>query len=171
MSRFSLAIGAVSLAVGAYIGQLLRNLGFSIVRPSPVCDDPGRPGCGSNPRQCGTTQGLVLDPTGALATYEECGEGPATVVVLEGGRPALEANARARLMFAPTQRVDATIIHFGSPARVQAFEMSGAPGMMAVTGPAPGVDHVVTLRGAAITRIDVTPTTPGDRVLVVGWCH
>ena len=171
MSKFTVVIGAVGLAVGAYLGQVLRNLGFTIVRPSPVCDDPGRPGCGSNPRQCGTSQGIVFDPTGALATYEECGEGPATVVVLEGGRPALEANARARLMFAPTPRVEVTIIHFGSPARVEAFGVSGAPGMVAVTGPAQGVAHVVALSGAAIARIDVTPTTPGDRVLVVGWCH
>ena len=171
MSRFNVVIGAVGLVVGAYIGQVLRNLGITIARPIPVCDEPGQPGCGGNPRQCGTSQVIVLDPTGALATYEDCGEGPATVVVLEGGRPALEANARARLMFAPTPRVEVTIIHFGSPARVEAFEVSGTPGMVVLTGPAPGIEHLVTLRGAAITRVDVTPTTPGDRVLVLGWCH
>jgi hypothetical protein len=171
MSIRSLAIGVVGLLAGAYIGQVLRNLGFIVARPAPVCDDPGRPGCGSNPRQCGTSQAIVLDPSGRLATSADCGEGPATVVVLESGRPALEANARARLMFAPAPRVEVTIIHFGSPARVEAFDVSGAAGMVAFTGPAAGVEHVVTVQGSAISRIDVTPTTPGDRVLVVGWCH
>jgi hypothetical protein len=74
-------------------------------------------------------------------------------------------------MFAPSSLVEVTVIHFGSPARVAAFEMSAASAMVAMTGPTAGIDQRVTLRGLAISRVDVTPGSPTDRTLVLGWCH
>jgi hypothetical protein len=172
VSLLNLVIGAVGLVVGVFVGQVLRNLGFTIVRPNPICEDPGQPGCGNNPRQCGTSQAIVFGPGGNLAEYPDCGQGPHTVAIAqEGGVKGLEANARAQIMFAPSPEVEVTVMHFGNPGRIQAFEMSGTVAAMIMMGPAPNVEQRFTLRGAGIGRIDVTPGSPTDHTLVMGWCH
>ncbi len=172
MSRVSLLIGAVALAVGAYIGQVLRNLGFTFARPTPICDDPGQTGCGTNPRQCGTSQVIVFGPGGGLAVFEECGTGPATLVTTrEGGARGLDASARAQMMFAPSREVEVRVEHHGSPGRIEAFEISGTVAAMVLMGPVANVEQRFTLRGTAISRVEVTPGSSADRTLIVGWCH
>jgi hypothetical protein len=172
MSLFNVAVAAVALAVGAFIGQVLRNLGFTIVRPTPVCDDPGQPGCGSNPRQCGTSQVIVFGPGGTLAVFDECGDRPATwVTTQENGTRGVDAGARAQFLFAPSREVQVRVKHFGQPGRIEAFEISGAIAAIVMMGPAANVEQQFTLRGAAINRVDVTPGSPTDRTVVLGWCH
>jgi hypothetical protein len=174
MALVNLVIGAVALVVGAYIGQVLKNLGFTIARPTPACDDPGPPGCGSNPRQCGTSQVIVFGPGGTLAVYEECGEAPATVVRAEEAARGLDVAARAQIMFAPSPEVEVTVMHLGTPGRIEAFEPSGSIANVVMMSPAPNVEQVHTLRGLAISRIEVvagSPGSPTDRTLVLGWCH
>ncbi len=171
MSLFRIVIAAVGLAIGAVIGQVLRNFGITIVRPTPVCDDPGGPGCGSNPRQCGTSLAIVFGP-GGLAVFKECGTDPATwVTVQDDGDMGLDAAARAQLMFAPTNEVQVSVKHHGSPGRIEAFNPSGAVVDVAMMGPAANVVQTFTLHGAAISRIDVIPGSPTDRTVVLGWCH
>jgi hypothetical protein len=175
MSLVNLVIGAVAFAVGAYIGQVLKNLGITIARPTPVCDDPGLRGCGSNPRQCGTSQVVVFGPGGTLSIYQECGEAPATLVV-DGEGPArgLDVPGRARIMFAPSAEVEVTVMHLGTPGRIEAFETSGSLANVVTMSPTPNVEQRHVLRGTAISRVDIVAGSPGsstDRTLVLGWCH
>lgn len=172
MSFVDLVIGAIALAVGIVLGQVLRSMGFTIYRPTPTCDDPGAMGCGSNPRQCGTSQVIVFGPGGNLAEYPDCGPGPHTLAVAqEGGLRGLEANARTQIMFAPSPEVEVTVMHFGSPGQIEAFEMSGALATVVMMGPTPNAQQRFTLHGTGISRIDVTPGSPTDHTLVLGWCH
>jgi hypothetical protein len=171
MPLVNLVIGAVVLAVGVLIGQLLRIFGITWFRPTPICDDPGPPGCGSNPRPCGTSQAIVFGPGGDLAEYPDCGERPATVVVAHEGSRGLESSMRAQLMFSPSPEVEVTVMHFGNPGRVEAFDTTGSLVDMVVMGPTANVEQRFILRAAAITRVDVTAGSPTDPVLIIGWCH
>jgi hypothetical protein len=172
MSRINVFIGAVGLAIGAVIARVMRNPRLTIPRPTPTCDDPGAAGCGSNPRQCGMSQGIVFGPGGALAVFEECGAQPATwVTIEEDGERGLDAGSRAQLMFASSPEVEVRVKHHGSPGRIEAFDPGGAVTAVAVMAPTPNVVQTFTLRGPAISRIDVIPGSPTDRTVVLGWCH
>jgi len=172
VTPLNLVIGAVGLVVGAVVGQVLRNLGFTIVRPALTCDDPRQPGCGSNPRLCGASHAVVFGPDGSPAEYPDCGQGPHTVVVAqESGLPGLEANARAQIMFGPSSEVKVTVMHFGSAGRIEAFDMSGGIADVVMMAPTPNVEQRFTLHGTSIVRIDVIPGSPTDHTLVLGWCH
>ena len=173
MPVVNLVVGAVGLVVGAYIGQLLRIRGF-FFRPTPICDDPGQVGCGSNPRQCGTSEVIVFGPGGGLAEYPDCGQGPATVVVAEKDGRGLESGAGAQFRFAPSFEVEVTVIHFGNPGRIEAFDTTGRSVQMVVMGPDANVEQRFTLRAtpiSPISRMDVSPALPTERVLILGWCH
>jgi hypothetical protein len=172
MTIVRLVIGALAVALGVVLGPVLRRLGFTIFRPTPICEDGGAVGCGSNPRQCGTSRAIVFDPAGNLAEFPECGPGPSTVMVAsEGGLKGLDASARAELMFAPVSEVEVMVMHFGHPGQIEAFEMSGIVAATVMMGPAANVEQRFTLRGTGIGRIVVTPGTPTDHTLVLGWCH
>ena len=173
MAVVNLVVGALGLIVGAFIGQLLRVRGL-FFRPTPICDDPGQVGCGSNPRQCGASEVIVFGPGGSLAEYPDCGQGPATVVVVEKDGRGLESGARAQFRFAPSFEVEVRVIHFGNPGRIEAFDTNGRLVQVVVMGPAANVEQRFTLRATPISRIsrmDVTPASPTERVLIIGWCH
>ena len=172
MMLVRLVVGAVAVALGVVLGSVLRRFGFTVFRPTPICEDGGAVGCGSNPRQCGTTRAIVFGPAGNLAEFPECGPGPATVMVAsEGGPIGLDASAHAELTFAPASEVEVRVMHHGHPGRIEAFEMSGMVAATVMMGAAANVEQRFTLRGAAIGRIVVTPGTPTDHTLVLGWCH
>lgn len=156
------------------IVRVLRAIGFTIELPSNLptdCNDAGQqPGCGPNPRTCGTSQALAFSPLGGLAAYTTCGNGPHTLVSATAGHIGLDAAARAELRFAPASVVTVRVVRFAGPARIEAFHGPGLAGMQMMTAPA-GVEQQFTFRSAGIDRIVVTPAAPNDGTLVIGWCH
>ena len=172
-------IGLVTLGAGIVLGQVLQRMGFTIYRLKPICFDPattatgpGATGCGPNPLQCFDTQASVMGPTGQFAEYPECGEGPRTkMVATEAGLKGLDAYARAQTTFAPSSQVEVSVMHFGSPGRIEAVDVFGTVAAMVTMGPMKKVEQHFTLRGANINRILVIPGSPTDHTLVLGWCH
>ncbi|MGH2490931.1 MAG: hypothetical protein ACRDF9_05425 [Candidatus Limnocylindria bacterium] len=137
------------------------------------CNDAGpTPGCGANPRICGTSEARAESPPGTLAQYPQCGGGPHTLVRSQAGFVGLDAAARSELRFAPSSASFITIevVHFSSPGRVEAYAGSALLGMQPMT-PTPGVPQQITLNGNGIDRIVVVPASPNDVTLIVGWCH
>jgi hypothetical protein len=144
---------------------------FTIARPAKPtdCDDPGTAICGSNPRLCGSSEATAYGPGGVLAEYTTCGPGPHTMVRTQGGFTGLDSAARAQLSFAPANIVTIQLVHFSQPARVEALG-TGAAQLRFMT-PTPGVVQELIFTGTGIDRIVVTPASPNDITLILGWCH
>jgi hypothetical protein len=159
------------------VASVLRVFGVTIGRPTHVPTHCGpsqpTPGCHSNPLPCGSDiQTSVFDATGALASYEECGDtGPHTVVRADRGFIAIDAAARAELRFPAAPTVTVRVVHFSHPGKVEAFEQSGALAEMKMMAPTPAVEQQFTLNGFAIDRVVVTPASPADETLVIELCH
>jgi len=137
------------------------------------CNDAGpTPGCGANPRICGTSEAGIEGPAGAPAQYPQCGVGPHTLVRAQAGHTGLDAAARAELRFAPSSASAVTIdiVHFSNPGRVEAYAGAALLGMHPMA-PTAGVLQRITLNGNGIDRIVVVPASPNDITLIVGWCH
>ena len=71
-----------------------------------------QPGCGPNPRTCGTSQALAFSPLGGL-----------------------DAAARAESRFAPASVVTVRAVRFAGPARIEAFHGTGVAGTQMMTAP------------------------------------
>jgi hypothetical protein len=158
------------------VASIARVFGVTIGRPSYVpthCgpSDPP-PGCHPNPWPCGEDIVVrVFDATAGLATYEDCGEAPHTVVRADRGFKGIDAAARAELQFPAAPTVTVRVVHFSSPGRVEAFEQSGALADTKMMAPTPAVEQELTLRGSAIARVVVTPPSPADETRVIALCH
>lgn len=165
-------IGLVGVLIGA--GTLiLRAVGITVGQRPRVptdCNDPGTGTCGSNPRICGSSQAIVFGPTGTLAEYPTCGTGPHTEVRTQATIRGLDASARTELRFAPAPQVTVQLVHFSKPGRVEAMQGAMVADMRPMA-PTPGVVQQFTLNGISIDRIVVTPASPSDLTLVIGWCH
>jgi hypothetical protein len=158
------------------VASIFRVFGVTIGRPTYVPTHCGpsepTPGCHPNPWPCGSDIIVrVFDATGALATYEECGEAPHTVVRTDRGFMGIDAAARAELRFPAAPTVTVRVVHFSSPGRVEAFEQSGALADMKMMTPAPAVEQQFTLKGSAIDRVVVAPPSPADETRVIALCH
>ena len=112
-----------------------------------------------------------MDATGGLASYEECGEQPHTVVRADRGFIGIDAAAGAELRFPAAPAVTVRVVHFSRPGRVEAFEQSGALADTRMMAAPPAVEQELTLRGSAIARVVVTPPSPADETRVIGLCH
>lgn len=169
-------VGGVINAVLGLVAYVLRPFGITIAarRGEPTdCDDAGQtPGCGSNPRICGTSQAIVYGPTGQLAEYTQCepGSGPRTFVRGQTGHVGLDAAARAELRFSPTPAVTVDVVHFSNPGRVEVFQGPTLIDMRMMAAGAGTLEHF-QFNGTGINRIVVTPASPNDITLVIGWCH
>lgn len=113
----------------------------------------------------------VLDAAGALATYDECGEGPHTVVRGDRGFLGVDAAARAELRFPAAPVVRVRVVHFSNPGRIEAFEQSGAIADVRMMAPTPAVEQEFTLNGSGIDLVVVTPASPADETRVIQLCH
>jgi hypothetical protein len=159
-----------------FVASVLRVFGVTIGRPTHVpthCGPsrPTTPGCKPNPWPCGSDILVrVFDATGVLASYEECGDGPHTVVRADRGFVGIDAAARAELSFPAASVVAVRVVHFSNPGRIEAFEQSGpladaktmAP---TVLDPAPG-KYSLTLeagRGDRVGRETVSIVVRGGR--------
>ena len=86
-------------------GQMTPQLtDVTVGRPTyaPTHCGPSQPtpGCHPNPWSCGSDILVrVFDATGALASYEECGDGPNTIVRADRSFVGIDAAARAELRF------------------------------------------------------------------------
>lgn len=151
------AVGSVVGVIVNVINRVLRMIGFTISLPPRLpknCDDAGQqPGCGSNPRVCGTSEVIARGATGGLAEYTQCGTGPHTLVAVTGGFTGLDAAAGAELRFAPASVVTVSVVRFAGSARVEAFTVGGgSAGTQIMTAPA-GVEQQFTFNGAGINRV------------------
>lgn len=153
------------------VGVVTRVITITIAPPAKPnnCDDPGTTVCGSNPRQCGSSGATVYGPAGALADYPACGSGPRTLVRTQGGFTGLDSAARAQLSFAPAAVVTIQLVHFSQPARVEA--LGSGPAQVRFMKPTPQVAQELMFTGTGIDRIVVTPASPNDITLILGWCH
>src|SRR5688572_8125524 len=92
-------------AVGRFIARVAEVVRITIAPHGDApkdCNDAGpTPGCGANPRICGTSEARTEGPMGTLAEYPQCGVGPHTLVRSQAGHTGLDAAARAELRFAP----------------------------------------------------------------------
>jgi hypothetical protein len=158
------------------VASIFRVFGVTIGRPTYVPTHCGpsepTPGCHPNPWPCGADIIVrAFDATGGLATYEECGEEPHTVVRADRGFMGIDVAARAELRFPTAPTVTVRVVHFSSPGRVDAFEQSGALADTRMMAPPAAVEQEFTLRGSAIARVVVTPPSPADETRVIGLCH
>jgi hypothetical protein len=159
------------------VASVLRVFGITIGRPRYVptkCgpSPPPPPGCHPNPWPCGSDiVATVFDATGALAGYEDCGEGPHTIVRADRGFIGTDAAARAELRFPAAPAVTVRVVHFSNPGKIEAFEHGGALADMKMMAPTPAVEQDFTLNGTAIDRVVVTPASPADETLVIELCH
>jgi hypothetical protein len=87
----------------------------------------------------------------------------------QNGFIGLDAAARAELRFAPASRVTIAVVHFSNPGTIQAFQGTALADMRPMASA--GVLGRFTLNGTGIDRIVVTPASPNDVTLVIGWCH
>jgi hypothetical protein len=113
----------------------------------------------------------VFDDTGALATYEECDDGPQIVVRADRGFGGIDVAARAELRFPPARTVLLRVVHFANPGRIEAFEQGGTLAVMQMMAPTPAVEQQFTLNGSAIDRVVVTPPSSADETRVIQLCH
>jgi hypothetical protein len=158
------------------VTSILRSFGVTIGRPHyvPTHCGPSRPtpGCQPNPWPCGAEILVrVVDAAGALATYDECGEGPHIVVRNDRGFMGFDAAARAELRFPAAPAVGVRVVHFSNPARIEAFEQSGALADVKMMAPTPAVEQQFTLNGSAIDLVVVTSASPADETRVIQLCH
>jgi hypothetical protein len=153
------------------VGVVARVITITLAPPAKPtnCDDPGTAVCGSNPRQCGTSVATVDGSAGGLADYPACGSGPHTLVRTQGGFTGLDSAARAQLSFAPSSVVTVQLVHFSQPARVEA--LGGGSAQVRFMKPTPQVVQELIFTGTGIDRIIVTPASPSDVTLILGWCH
>jgi hypothetical protein len=168
-------IGSVFRAIGRVTARIVELIRITVAPRGGAptdCDDAGRvPGCGANPRVCGSSQAVVYGPTGPLAEYPTpCGTGPHTLVRGQAGFVGLDAAARAELRFAPASVVTIQVVHFSNPGRIEAFQGGSLVDAKSMASTA-GVAQQFTLNGNGIDRIVVTPASPNDVTLVIGWCH
>jgi hypothetical protein len=91
--------------------------------------------------------------------------------VAAAGFIGLDAAARAELRFAPTPIVTIRVVLFGNPGRIEAFEANGPLADVRMMAPTKGVEQSFELHGNTIDRLVVTPASPNDQTLVLGWCH
>jgi hypothetical protein len=158
------------------VARVLRVFGVTIGRPAHVPTHCGpsqpTPGCHPNPWPCGSDiLASVFDATGALASYEECADGPHTIVRADRGFVGIDAAARAELRFPAAPTVTVRVVHFSQPGRIEAFEPSGALADSKTMAPTPAVEQQFTLNGFAIDRVVVTPPSPADETRVIELCH
>jgi hypothetical protein len=158
------------------VASILGVFGVTIGRPTHVPTDCGpsepEPGCYLNPWPCGAEiQVSVRDATGALATYEDCGEAPHVIVRADRGFVGIDSAARAELRFPASPTVRIRVVHFSNPGRVEAFEHSGALADTRMMAPTPAVEQEFTLTGLAIDRVVVTPHSPADETRVIVLCY
>lgn len=158
------------------VARILRVFGVTIGRPTYVPTHCGptepTPGCHPNPWPCGADILVrVVDAVGALATYDECDEGPHTVVRDDRGFMGVDAAARAELRFPAAPVVRVRVVHFSNPGRIEAFEQSGAIADMRMMAPTPAVEQQFTLTGSGIDLVVVTPASPADETRVIQLCH
>jgi hypothetical protein len=158
------------------VARVLGIFGITIGTPrgTPTRCGPtdGGPGCKPNPWPCGSDIVVrVSDGTGALATYEECGDGPHVLVRADRGFVGIDVAARAELRFPPARTVTVRAVHFSNPGRIEAFEQTGTLADMQMMAPTPAVEQQFTLRGSAIDLLVVTPPSPADEARVIQVCH
>lgn len=177
-----MAAALVRLATSIWTGvvklvaSILRVFGVTIGRPNYVPTHCGpsepAPGCQPNPWSCGADIVVrVFDAAGAPATYDECDDGPHTVVRDDRGFMGFDAAARAELRFPAAPAVRVRVVHFSHPGRIEAFEQSGAIADMRMMAPTPAVEQEFTLNGSAISLVVVTPASPADETRVIALCH
>jgi hypothetical protein len=156
------------------VASVLRVFGVTIGRPVPThCGpSPPTPGCHPNPWPCGSDIVVsVFDGTGALVSYEDCGDGPNTILRADRGFMGIDAAAKAELRFPAASAVRVRVVHFSNPGRIEAFEVSGALAHSKMMAPTPAVEQEFTLNGVAIDRVVVTPASPADETRVMQLCH
>ena len=158
------------------VASVLGVFGITVARPSgtPTRCGPtdGGPGCKPNPWPCGSDIVVrVFDDTGALATYEECDDGPHIVVRADRGFVGIDVAARAEFRFPPSRTVIVRAVHFSNPGRIEAFDQSGTLADMQMMAPTPAVEQQFTLNGSAIDRVVVTPPSSADETRVIQLCH
>jgi hypothetical protein len=166
-------VGGVFGSIGRVVMRTAELIRATITRPGRApadCDDAGQtPGCGANPRVCGQSEAAVYGPAGLAEYPTQCGPGPHTLVRARNGFIGLDAGARAELRFAPAPLVTIAVVHFSNPGIIQAFQGIA----LADTRPMAPANVLgrFTLNGTGIDRIVVTPASPNDVTLVIGWCH
>lgn len=120
-----------------------------------------QPGRGPNPRE---EQGVRFEVFGPNGTPQGN-----TQISAIGGLTGLNAGFQVEIALpAAVPSVELTLVHFSSPPRVEAFNSDGSSAGTATAGTAQGVPHVLSLGGAAITRVVVTP--PQDEALLQRFC-
>jgi hypothetical protein len=161
-------LGIVRRAVDLLLQVIDWIVSITIRRPPSRCAeiDDLPEGYHPNPVQCNTVNVTVLGPGGGLIVYPGRSQ-PETLVKRQGGIKGFDAASRLEKRFPPSSRVVVRAVHFGQPARIEAFSGGSSAGMQ-IMAPTPGVEQGFTFAGSSIDRIVVTPS--GD-TLVVELCH
>jgi subtilisin family serine protease len=122
-------------------------------------------GIGPNPRMGTQARFFVFNPAAALAPNTVIQQIPFGGGVFRGLNCGIVTECRP---FAPARQVILSLVHFGVPATVRAFNADGTLAGAAIMGPAPGAVQTFTFNGPSIVRVRIM--APQNRVLLLRFC-
>lgn len=122
-------------------------------------------GVGPNPRIGNQARFFVFRPAGVLAPTTAIQQIPFGAGVHRGLNCGIVTECRP---FAPAQQVTLSLVHFGVPAAIRAFNADGTLAGAAMMGPTPGVVQTFTFQGPSIVRVRIM--APQNRVLLMRFC-
>jgi hypothetical protein len=133
----------------------------------PLCTSFGAMpiGLGPNPRLGNQARFFVFRPAGVLTPTTAIQQIPFGAGVFRGLNCGIVTECRP---FAPAQQVILSLVHFGVPAAIRAFNVNGTLAGAAMMGPAPGVVQSFTFNGPSIVRVRIM--APQNRVLLLRFC-
>lgn len=161
-------VGIVRRAVELVLQVVDWIISITIRRPPSRCAEINDlpEGYHPNPVQCNTVSVTAFNPGGGLMVYPARSQ-PETLVKRQGGIKGFDAASQLEKRFPVSSRVVVRAVHFGQPARIEAFSGGSLAGVQ-VMAPTPGVEQALTFTGSSIDRVVVTPA--GD-TLVIELCH
>ena len=157
--------------LGGAIEERLARLEQAVGLPSPavpaaqpaVCTAFGAMpvGLGPNPRPGNQASFRVFGSNGLPL--------PVTEIRVLNGIQGLDCGFRAEAYLpGPCQDVILALVHFGSPATIQALDNTGTVVATATVAPGAGSVQSISLAGSGIARVRLT--APADRALLARFC-
>jgi hypothetical protein len=170
---FERLVGVVRLVVDLVLRAVHWIVSIVIRPPGPPGNCAGIPGIAEgyhpNPVQCNDVYVTAFDSGLGLKVYPGRSQ-PETFVTTRNGIKGFDAAFQLEKRFPPSSPVVVTAVHFGQPARIEAFSGGSMTGKQ-MMAPTTGVVQGITFTGGFIDRVLVIPSGASDDTLVIEFCH